>query len=161
MNGFNKLNAPSLNGLKRSDGVGAVQSTQGLVGKINFTTNDTGSFFYTTQDDDKVILNTPFTTIENGAIDTLSTAKNFQANEVETTKVTTDRLFIGETEFLSGGNTNPSWGPWQFQLHPDGHLNVMKGNKAYFRYFGNDINIFSRISLFDTTQNGKWSITKG
>jgi hypothetical protein len=153
MNGFYSSQAPSLNGLQRSDGTTNVSSVQQLVGDINHTTSSS-AFFYETQGQ-SVVLQVPFTTVG----DTLQTALKFQPNELQTSKVTTDRLIVGGTEFLSNGTTNPTWSEWQFA--PQGnHLNLMRGNRAYYRFLGDPINIFSRVSLFEMTQNGKWSIRK-
>jgi hypothetical protein len=154
MNGFYSSHAPSLNGLAKSDGTTQVSSVQQLTGDVNHTTSSS-SFFYETQGQ-SVVLQVPFTTVG----DTLQTALKFQPNELQTSKVTTDRLVVNGSEFNPGtGGTNPTWSQWSFSPQGD-NLNLMHGNRAYYRFLGDPINIFSRVSLFEMTQNGKWSIRK-
>lgn len=161
MNGLNKANAPSLNGLSRSDGTSSVSSLNDATGRVILTSDDPGSFYFTEQGGDTVVLNTPFTTIQ-GTTDTLTTNMKFESSEVITNTLTTDRLIVGDVEFNPGtGGENPTWNDWSFQLHPDGHLNLMRGGRASFRFLASPVNLFSRVSQYDFTQKGGWSLSKG
>lgn len=178
MNGFSTYAAPSLNGLKRSDGTSSVSILNNLTGTVNLSTNDPASFYYTTSGTDDLVLYTPFTTIQEEGIDTLSTNLNFHANKISSTQpidaplniVAGDHVDITRDDETNAytisaiippnqGNGS-KFGSWSFEEHPEGYLNLMKGDRILFRFLSDPINVMTRVSLFKMLQNGNWHIQK-
>jgi hypothetical protein len=176
MNGYNRFSQnPSLNGLKRSDGSTNVTIIGDLTGRVNMITNDPTSFFYTTQGEDDLILNTPFTTIQQPGTDTLSTNLNFHANKISSTEPIDVPLNLVAGQGISitnnnnqytisntgGGGSGGNYGTWQYeQEQSTGHLLLKKDNQLKFRYIHSPLAIFARQSVYSIIQNGQYSLFK-